>query len=111
MMGGNVIVDREGPVAPVTVSHPAKKNALNLKILGELRKAFADLVGEETRCVVLRGEGEEAFCAGYDITAIPAGGSGEAQVLLSSNPFDDMILSVEAFPRAVFALLNGFAFG
>ena len=61
--------------------------------------------------MVLRGEGEEAFCAGYDIGQIPAGGSGEAQVLLSSNPFDDMILAVESFPTPVIAMLNGFAFG
>src|SRR3970040_1951357 len=111
MMGGKVMVGGGGPVATVTVSPPAKKNALNMKSLGELRKAFADLSGEETRCVVLRGEGEEAFCAGYDIGAIPAGGSGEAQVLLSSNPFDDMIRSVESFSAPVIAMLNGFAFG
>ncbi len=110
-MEGQVIVDREGAVATVTVSHPAKKNALNLKIMANLRNAFGDLAGEETRCVVLRGEGEEAFCAGYDISAIPAGESGEAQVLLSSNPFDDMIRSVESFPAPVIAMLNGFAFG
>jgi enoyl-CoA hydratase/carnithine racemase len=110
-MGGKVLIDREGPVATVTVSHPAKKNALNLKMLGDLREAFGSLAGEETRCVVLRGEGEEAFCAGYDIGAIPAGGSGEEQVLLSSNPFDDMIRAVESFPAPVIAMLNGFAFG
>lgn len=110
-MEGKVLVGREGPVATVTVSHPAKKNALNLSMLGELREAFGALAGEETRCVVLRGEGEEAFCAGYDIGAIPAGGSGEAQVLLPSNPFDDMIRAVESFPAPVIAMLNGFAFG
>lgn len=110
-MGGKVIVEREGAVATVILSNPAKKNALNLKILGELREAFADLSGEETRCVVLRGEGGEAFCAGYDIGAIPAGGSGEEQVLLSNNPFDDMIRSLESFPAPVIAMLNGFAYG
>ena len=110
-MGGKVQVEREGAVATVTLSNPAKKNALNMKLLGELRQAFADLAGEETRCVVLRGEGSEAFCAGYDINAIPAGGSGEAQVLLSNNPFDDMIRAVESFPAPVIGMLNGFAFG
>ncbi|HEU5361363.1 MAG TPA: enoyl-CoA hydratase-related protein [Candidatus Deferrimicrobiaceae bacterium] len=110
-MGGKVVVEREGAVATVILSNPAKKNALNLKILGELREAFADLSGEETRCVVLRGEGGEAFCAGYDIGAIPAGGSGEEQVLLSNNPFDDMIRSLESFPAPVIAMLNGFAYG
>lgn len=110
-MGGRVIVARDDRTATVTISNPAKKNALNLKLLGELRRAFGDLAREDVRCVILRGEGQEAFCAGYDITAIPAGGSGEAQVLLSTNPFDDMIRAVESFPAPVIAMLNGFAFG
>ncbi len=110
-MGGKVLVEREGAVATVVIANPAKKNALTLKMLGELARAFAALRGEEVRCVVLRGDGREAFCAGYDIAAIPAGGSGEAQVLLSSNPFDDMIRAVASFPSPVIAMLNGVAFG
>jgi enoyl-CoA hydratase/carnithine racemase len=111
IMGGKVIVSRDGKVATVTISNPAKKNALNLKMLGDLKRAFGELSAADVWCVVLRGEGREAFCAGYDITAIPAGGSGEAQVLLSSNPFDDMIRAVESFPAPVIGMLNGFAFG
>ncbi len=110
-MGGKVIVARDGKIATVTISNPAKKNALNLKLLGELSRTFGELNNPDIRCVVLRGEGQEVFCAGYDITAIPAGGSGEAQVLLSSNPFDDMIRTVESFPAPVIGMLNGFAFG
>jgi enoyl-CoA hydratase/carnithine racemase len=102
---------RDGKVATVTISNPAKKNALNMRLLGELGRIFRDMAEEDIRCVILRGEGREAFCAGYDITAIPAGGSGEAQVLLSANPFDDMIRTVESFPAPVIGMLNGFAFG
>jgi enoyl-CoA hydratase len=54
-MAGSVILEREGTVATVVLSNPAKKNALNLKLLSELRDAFADLQGEDVRCVVLRG--------------------------------------------------------
>ena len=103
-MGGKVVVERDGTVATLTVSNPAKKNALNLKILGELRAALSALAAEDTRCVILRGEGTEAFCAGYDITQVPAGGSGEAQVFLPSNPFDDMIRGLESFPAPVIAM-------
>lgn len=110
-MSGKVTVSHDGPVATVTLSNPAKKNALNPKLLKDLCRAFEGLAEGDVRCVILRGEGDEAFCAGYDITQIPAGGSGEAQVLLSSNPFDDMIRTVESFPAPVVAMLNGFAFG
>ncbi len=110
-MGGKVVVERDGAVATVVVSNPAKRNALTLKILGELRRAFGELAGEDVRCVVLRGDGTEAFCAGYDIAAIPTGGSRDGQVLLSSNPFDDAIRAVASFPAPVVAMLNGLAFG
>ncbi len=110
-MGGKVVVERDGAVATVVISNPAKKNALNLGILGELRRVFGELSGEDVRCVVLRGEGRDAFCAGYDIAAIPTRGSGEGQVLLSSNPFDDAVRAVASFPSPVIAMLNGIAFG
>ncbi len=110
-MGGKIVVERDGAVATVVISNPAKRNALGMKMLGELRRAFGDLTRDDVRCVVLRGEGQTAFCAGYDIGAIPAGGSGEAQVLLSSNPFDDMIRAVASFPAPVIGMLNGSAFG
>lgn len=110
-MGGKILVARDEAVATVTLSNPSKKNALNLKLLGELSRVLEELSREDVRCLILRGEGEEAFCAGYDIGQIPAGGSGEAQVLLSENPFDDMIRAVEAFPSPVVGMLNGFAFG
>jgi enoyl-CoA hydratase/carnithine racemase len=110
-MGAKVLVERDGTVATVTLSNPAKKNALTMKVLGEIGEVFGDLAGEDIRCVVLRGEGDEAFCAGYDIAAIPAGGGCEGQVLLSSNPFDDMIRVVESFPAPVVGMLNGLAFG
>ena len=56
-MGGKVIVERDGAVATVTLSNPAKKNALNLKILNELKTALDRLSEENTRCLILRGEG------------------------------------------------------
>jgi enoyl-CoA hydratase len=110
-MEAKVIVEKDGMVATVTLSNPAKKNALTMKILGEIGKAFSDLALEDIRCVVLRGEGNEAFCAGYDINAIPTAGTGGEQVLLSTNPFDDMIRAVESFPAPVIGMLNGLAFG
>ena len=97
-------------MATVTLSNPAKKNALNLKILNELRAALVRL----SRGHALphpAGEGERGVLRGIRHHPDPRGGSGEAQVLLSSNPFDDMIRAIESFPSPVIAMLNGFAFG
>lgn len=54
-----------GPVARLTLDRPEVRNALNDELIARLTGAFASL-GEETRAVVLAGNGP-AFCAGGDL--------------------------------------------
>lgn len=109
---GRIDTVRDGAVVTVVISNPRKKNALTMGMLKELRTVFKQLNEErDLRCVVLRGEGDEAFCAGYDINAIPSKEDGGEQVLLSSNPFDDMIRAVESVRIPVIAMIHGPAFG
>ena len=61
--------------------------------------------------MLFRSDGEDSFCAGYDIHAIPSRDEAGEQVLLSANPFDDMIKAVETVKFPVIAMLNGIAFG
>ncbi len=108
----DIYYKKEGMIGTVSISNPEKKNALTMDMLVSLK----DLIEEknedgELRCMILRGEGEEAFCAGYDINAIPSKEDGGEQVLLSSNPFDDMIRVVENARVPLIAMINGAAFG
>ncbi len=101
-----------GQIATVVISNEKKKNALTMEMLKEMRRIFEEInERNDLRCVILRGAGDEAFCAGYDINAIPSREDGGEQVLLSSNPFDDMIRAVERVKIPVIAMVNGFAFG
>jgi len=64
----NLIVEKRGRVAIVTVNRPDKLNALNLRTRRELLAAFENLEKDgEIRVVVIRGAGEKAFIAGADI--------------------------------------------
>ena len=48
-------------------------NALSAQLLEELEEAYDELDrSDETRAIVIRGEGEKAFVAGADITEFPA---------------------------------------
>ena len=61
---------RDGEIAIVTIDRPAKRNAMDLPMWIALREAMEAHSADDTlRCVVLRGAGEEAFCAGADIAA------------------------------------------
>src|SRR4026208_1688463 len=71
-MAEYVKVEQDGRVAIVTLDHPPV-NALSSKLLEELEEEYDRLDrDDETRAIVLRGEGEMAFVAGADIPEFPA---------------------------------------
>jgi methylglutaconyl-CoA hydratase len=62
-----VRVDRQGPVATMTLDSPENRNALSGQLLRELRDALAEVQADpEVRAVVLTGEGS-VFCSGADL--------------------------------------------
>jgi enoyl-CoA hydratase/carnithine racemase len=61
---------RDGAVAILTIDRPAKRNAMDLPMWIALAEAMESCSADDSlRCVVLRGAGEDAFCAGADIAA------------------------------------------
>jgi enoyl-CoA hydratase/carnithine racemase len=68
---GKIIVEYEGPIALVTLSHPGRLNAISISMWRELARVFTELSSnKDLRCVVLRGEGGN-FAAGADIREFP----------------------------------------
>lgn len=67
-MSGAILTTRDGVVATVTITNPEKLNALTVAMWRELAAIMGRLSADETlRCVVLRGDGQQAFAAGADI--------------------------------------------
>lgn len=70
-MSGSVDCRTDGPLATVTLNHPARFNAMSRPMWRQLRAVFQQLQSDHTlRCVVLQGQGEH-FCAGGDISEYP----------------------------------------
>ena len=70
-MAGQISVSLEGEIATVTISQPGKRNALTVEMWGELKSAFEKAGADATlRCIVLRGDGDEAFSAGADMSEV-----------------------------------------
>ncbi len=106
----NLLVEREGSVAILTINRPKVLNALNLQTLDELRRAILELKHDEAiRAVVLTGAGEKSFVAGADINELaiqtPAGGREHA---LAGQHVLDLI---EHMGKPVIAAINGYALG
>lgn len=71
-MTGRILCARDAAVATVTLANPAKLNAIDSAMWRSLAAVVADLSDDATvRCVVLRGEGTQAFAAGGDIEEFP----------------------------------------
>jgi enoyl-CoA hydratase len=64
----NVLYEKKGALATVTVNRPKVLNALNTPTWADLRTAFEDARDDDAvRGVILTGAGEKAFIAGADI--------------------------------------------
>ena len=67
-MNKQILCQREGAIATVTLNNPDKLNAVNAAMWRELKVVMTELSADESlRCVVLRGAGNKAFAAGGDI--------------------------------------------
>src|SRR5258705_10715801 len=68
----NLLLERDGAIATVTINRPKVLNALNTQTMDELRRVVLDLKQDEAvRVVILTGAGEKAFVAGADINELP----------------------------------------
>ncbi|MFB6311613.1 MAG: enoyl-CoA hydratase/isomerase family protein [Salinirussus sp.] len=110
-MYDNVIVDRDGKIATVTVDRPEKRNAMDIPTRKELRGAFEDVVDDDAiRVIVLRGAGEGNFIAGGDIQSFAE------HTMLSAMEYIDthaqgLYNYVANVPKPVIAGIDGHAFG
>ncbi|MFI1165812.1 enoyl-CoA hydratase/isomerase family protein [Streptomyces sp. NPDC020801] len=69
--GLRVLADEETGVAVVTLDRPARLNAIDLALAGELTACWQALrFDDSVRAVVLTGAGERAFCTGIDRDAV-----------------------------------------
>lgn len=75
---GQVTLQGDGPIARITLSNPARYNAMSLSMWQELaqcmRAADADA---QVRVILVRGDGDKAFVSGADISEFESRRSSE----------------------------------
>jgi enoyl-CoA hydratase/carnithine racemase len=106
----NVLYEKKGSIAYVTVNRPKVLNALNTPTWKDLRTAFEDARDDDAvRGVILTGAGTKAFIAGADIGELAQLSAFEAE---QSSRFGQEVLDlVENLGKPVIAAVNGFALG
>ena len=106
----NLLLERDGAVAIITINRPQVLNALNRATLDELQRAVTDLTHDAgVRAAIVTGAGEKAFAAGADIRELAALAPGDARehAALGQRVF----AAIERMGKPVVAAINGFALG
>jgi len=95
----------------VTLNRPQVLNALNTQMGKDQIDLWTRLTAEPgtTRCVVLTGAGERAFCAGADLKE--RDGMTETVWRAQHEIFERAFMALMELPLPVIAALNGHAFG
>lgn len=106
----NIILEREGSIAVITLNRPEVLNALNFKMVEELHDAIMKVAGDDTRAVVITGSGR-AFCSGDDLRGMgPPPGDGSLPDGLRQGQHK-VIKAIRSLRKPVIAAVNGFAHG
>jgi enoyl-CoA hydratase/carnithine racemase len=106
----NILFEKKGVIAYVTVNRPKVLNALNMTTMEELRAAFTAIRDDrEIRVAIMTGSGEKAFIAGADIGELAKHDavSGKEYTHRGQSVLD----LIENLGKPVIACVNGFALG
>jgi enoyl-CoA hydratase/carnithine racemase len=110
---GKLLIDQPAAgVVRLTISNPAKRNALDHPILDAISATLGELAAGDSpaRCVLVTGA-HGMFSAGYDIGEIPEEEFEERAERLVAHPFTQAIDALEAFPWPTLAALPGHTIG
>jgi enoyl-CoA hydratase/carnithine racemase len=106
---GKLLVDEPAPdVVRLTISNPAKRNALDHPILDAITATLAQ--ASDARCLMITGA-HGMFSAGYDIGEIPPQEFEQRAERLVAHPFTEAIDALERFPHPTLAMLPGHTIG
>ncbi|MFN8502029.1 enoyl-CoA hydratase/isomerase family protein [Kouleothrix sp.] len=107
----NILFERDGAVATITINRPKVLNALSQATIAELGAALREVEADDhLRVAIVTGAGEKAFVAGADINELRALPSADAARQLAERGHQ-IGLYIAQMRKIVIAAVNGFALG
>lgn len=107
-----VRIERDQDVARVTLNRPELNNALNRKLIEDLRSAFENIAADRSiATMVLAGEGK-SLCAGADISAMrEAGTYTREENIADAMPLVRMLSALDRMPQTTIGRVHGPIYG
>jgi enoyl-CoA hydratase/carnithine racemase len=104
-----VLLDKEYPLAWLTLNRPDKRNALGLDVMREITRRLDEVEADpEIRVLVIRAKGP-VFSAGHDIKEMAAHSSEAAYLRDIFSTCNRMMLRLHQLPQPVIAQVRGIA--
>ncbi|HET7885950.1 MAG TPA: enoyl-CoA hydratase/isomerase family protein, partial [Bradyrhizobium sp.] len=106
-MADQIVLHCTGGIAEITINRPEKLNAMTPAMIVSLARIAADIDRDEAiKVVLLRGEGDRAFCAGTDLASL----SGYSDAWAYRSRLEHAAV-VRAIRKPVVAAVKGWVLG
>jgi enoyl-CoA hydratase/carnithine racemase len=106
----DVLVEKRGTTAFVTLNRPDVRNALSLAVNLRLSELAQELEHDDNvRAIVFTGAGDKAFCAGADLKERKGVSAAEASPYI--NAIAGAINGIGEMRKPTIAMMNGSAYG
>ena len=107
-----ILVDRQPPIATVTINRPRQRNAINYLMWGQMADLLAELDEDrEVRVVVFKGAGDVAFSAGADIADFDEFRADSKKGKVYNDAVDRLLDTLAFMDTPTISMIRGFAAG
>ncbi|HSZ74572.1 MAG TPA: enoyl-CoA hydratase/isomerase family protein [Rhizomicrobium sp.] len=113
MSDSEIIFEKRGVAGLITLNRPKALNALTQDMVVAGKEQLDAWARDDAiQCVIIRGEGERAFCAGGDIRALyESGKAGSPYALDFYRDEYRLDAAIKHFPKPYIALMHGIVMG
>jgi ethylmalonyl-CoA/methylmalonyl-CoA decarboxylase len=113
---GSIDLIRKGRILELRINNPSKKNAISGKMMNQLSQHFVNIGEEVARdddliALVIRGEGQESFASGADLTLVSQILNSSKKGAMMSHYMTPLLNTLKDCPLIVVAYLNGYVVG
>ncbi len=107
----DILFERRGAIAKITINRPRVYNAFRPKTNTEMLEAM-NICREDASIgvIILTGAGDKAFCSGGDQNVKGSGGYIDGDGVPRLNVLD-LHRAIRSIPKPVIAMVNGYAIG
>jgi len=107
-----LLVDRKGAVATITINRPKQRNAMNASMWERIPILFEELGRDDhVRAIVLRGAGLRSFVSGADISEFDALRNDSKTARAYNTLLNRANRTIQVCPKPTVAMIFGYCMG